>query len=271
MDIKMISELPPWQWPEDADELFLTILEDDKADASDRLLAAGLAGDFTVVSDRIADVLMSIVQDMGEPEDIRGQAAISLGPALEYADEEGFDFAEDMLICEETFNRIQAFFYKLYLDASVPENVRRKVMEASIRAPQDWHEDAVRASWAGDNTDWKLTAIFSMRWIGGFDQQILEALASDNSTIHYHAVCAAGNWELDGAWPHISEIVRKQGDDKELLLAAIEAVVCIRPQEAGELLVDLTYSDDQDIVDAAHEAMAMAQGLLEDDFDDWDD
>lgn len=269
MNIKIINELPPWEWPEDAGKLFLKILNDDKADASDRLLAAELAGDFTVVNDTIADVLMSIIQDEGESEDIRGQAALSLGPALEYADEEGFDFADDVPIREETFNRIQKLLRKLYMDPSVPKSVRRKIVEASIRAPQDWHKDTVRASWAGDDEDWKLTAIFAMRWIGGFDRQILEALDSDNDNIHYHAVCAAGNWELSAAWPHISEIVRKQVADKELLLAAIEAIACIRPENAGELLTGLTDSDDQDIVDAAHEAMAMAQGLSEDDFDDW--
>ncbi len=45
----------------------------------------------------------------------------------------------------------------------------------------------------------------------------------------------------------------------------------IRPQEAGAILVDLTGSDDEDIVEAAYEAMAMAEGSLDEEFDDDED
>jgi hypothetical protein len=51
-------------------------------------------------------------------------------------------------------------------------------------------------------------------------------------------------------------------------LAAIDAAANIRPLEAGPLLLDLTDSDDEDIVEAAHEALAMAAALFQDEFDD---
>ena len=73
---------------------------------------------------------------------------------------------------------------------------------------------------------------------------------------------AAGNWELDEAWPHVVELVTSADTDKAVLLAAIDAVASLRPEEAGEILVDLTGSDDEDIVDAAEEAMAMAEGRV---------
>ena len=55
-----------------------------------------------------------------------------------------------------------------------------------------------------------------------------------------------------------------------MLLAAIEAVVGMRPEEAGEILDNLTSSDDEDIVDAAEEAIAMAEGELAAERDDDD-
>ena len=60
--------------------------------------------------------------------------------------------------------------------------------------------------------------------------------------------------------------VGKDGKLKE----AINAAVNIRPEEAAGLLLDLTDSDDQDIADAAYEAISMAEALLElsDDEDD---
>lgn len=79
------------------------------------------------------------------------------------------------------------------------------------------------------------------------------------------AVVVAGNWEVDAAWPHIAALLASESTDKRLLLAAIEALATIRPDEAPEILGDLLDSDDEDIVDAAQEALAMAIGLSEDD------
>ena len=105
-----------------------------------------------------------------------------------------------------------------------------------------------------------------MRWVRWFDDQILEALGSENQDIHYQAACAAGNWEVDAAWSHVTRLVSAKETDKPLLLAAIDAVASIRPQEAGVILVDLTDSDDEDIVEVADEAMAMAEGTSDDEF-----
>ena len=75
---------------------------------------------------------------------------------------------------------------------------------------------------------------------------------------------------MDAAWPHIATLITKEDTEKYLLLAAIEAVASIRPQEAAEILIDLTESEDEDIAEAASEAMAMAGGLFDDE-DEEDD
>lgn len=265
MNLKMLQDIPPWNWPEGAGRMLQEILHDNEADASDRLLAAELAGDFTVISDELLDILLSIVRSSKESEKLRARAVISLGPALEYADEDIFDEDFDEVpISEEMFNKIQESLHRLYRDAGVPKAVRRRILEASVRAPQDWHRDAVRAAYLSPDEDWKLTAVFCMGYINGFDDQILDALGSENPDIHYEAVCAAGNCELDAAWPHIAAVLDSSETDKPLLLAAIEAAGNIRPQEAAEYLLALTQTDDEDIVEAAYDAMAMAEALLDD-------
>jgi hypothetical protein len=108
-----------------------------------------------------------------------------------------------------------------------------------------------------------------MRFIRGFDDQIVEVLESENPEIHYQAVCAAGIWEVDAAWSHVAGLVTSEGTDKPLLLAAIEAVANIRPQEAAEILTDLIDSKDEDIAEAILEALAMAGLPWED--EDWDE
>jgi hypothetical protein len=271
MDLKTLQDTPPWEWPEDAGKMILKILRDDKADAADRVLAAELAGDFTVISDDLSDALLAVLCSGDEPEKLRGRAAISLGPALEYADTEGFEEPDDLPISEETFGRIQESLRKLYWDAGAPKEVRRRVLEASVRAPQDWHEGAIRAAYSSHDQDWNLTAVFCMRFVRGFDGQILESLDSVDPDIQYEAVCAAGNWGVAMAWPHIAALVASEETEKSLLLAAIDAVAGIRPEEASQILADLTESADEDIADAAHEAIAFAGGLSEDEFDDEDD
>jgi len=261
MNLRTLKDTPPWDWPEGTGKALLGILRDDRPSASDLLLATELAGDFTVINDELVDALLSILRSGDTPETVRGAAAISLGPALEHADTQDFEDADDLPITERTFHRVQDSLRKLYMDASVPKEVRRRILEASVRAPQNWHQDAVRAAYASDDEAWRLTAVFCMRFVRGFDEQILEALDSRNPDIHYEAVCAAGDWEVDAAWPHITALVTSGKTDKPLLLAAIGAVASIRPHEAAGILHGLTDSDDEDIVDAVFEATAMAGGL----------
>ena len=110
-----------------------------------------------------------------------------------------------------------------------------------------------------------------MGFVRGFNDEILEALGDENQDIHYQAVCAAGNWEVDAAWSHIATLITTEETDKYLLLAAIEAVASIRPQEAAQILIDLTQSEDEDIAEAASEAMAMTEVFLDLEDDDVDD
>jgi len=109
-----------------------------------------------------------------------------------------------------------------------------------------------------------------MRWVRGFDDQILRALKSDDPEIHYEAVIAAGNWELDAAWPHLVELVNDAHSPKPLLLAAIGALGSIRPTEALDVLVDLAESDDEEIAEAVSEVRAAAE-VLSDEEDDEED
>lgn len=270
VDIKILLDIPPWDWPRDAGKMFQKILIDRRAKESDRLVAAELAGDFTVINDELADALLAIVGNANEQERLRAKAAISLGPVLEHADTNGFEDPDDVPITERTFRNIQDSLRKLYLDTSTPNEVRRRILEASVRAPEAWHQDAIGAAYSRGDTEWMLTAVFSMRWVRGFDDRILAALESADPEIHYEAILAAGNWELDAAWPHIVELLNDPDTPRPLLLAAIDAAGSIRPAEARIILVDLADSDDEEIAEAAGEAMLMADAGSDDEDDDED-
>jgi hypothetical protein len=258
MDFKTLQVTPPWDWPRDAGKRFQELLIDHRANESDRLVAAELAGDLTVINDELAASLTAIIRSLDEPEQLRATAAIALGPVLEQADTDGFEDPDDVPITQRTFRNIQASLQKLHFDNTIPREVRRRILEASVRAPENWHQNAIRTAYASGDKDWMLTAVFAMRWVRGFDDQILEALKSADPEIHYEAVKAAGNWGLTAAWSHIVALVDDAGTPKPLLLAAIGAVAGIRPAEARRILVDLADSDDEEIAEAADEAIGMA-------------
>jgi hypothetical protein len=67
-------------------------------------------------------------------------------------------------------------------------------LEASVLTPETWHQDAIRYAYSSGDKEWMLTAVFSMRWVRGFDDQILAALKSADPEIHYEAV--KGCWQL---------------------------------------------------------------------------
>ena len=259
MDVQVLKEMPPWDWPDGTDEMLLDVLRDRRTAAPDRLLAAEMAGNLTVINDDLVGALLAVVGSRDEADELRSKAAISLGPILEDGDTSGFEDADDVPIAERTFRQIEASLRELYADTGIPKVVRRRILEASVRAPQDWHRDAIRTAYSNDDEPWRLTAVFCMRFVRGFDAQILDALESTNPDIQYEAVIAAGTWAVDAAWRHVATLVTSDKPEKALMLAAIDAVAGIRPREARAILSDLTDSDDEDIVEAVYEALAIAE------------
>lgn len=260
MDLKTLKDMPFWEWPDNAAKAILDMLRNGKAAETERLLAAGLAGELMIMHDGTASALLAVARDPKETEDLRIAAMMSLGPVLEYTDTVEDDEPEDMLISRKTFGKIQKSLHELYLEGGASEDLRRKALETSACAPQDWHESAVRTAYGGDRL-WTITAVFCMQYVSGFEKEILEALDSSDEDVHYWAVCAAGNWELDAAWDHIAGIVTAEEPEKELLLAAIESAGVIRPHLAHDLLGPLQESEDEDIATTVEETLIMADEL----------
>jgi hypothetical protein len=266
MDVKDLLGADPSEWPDSAGEVLLETLTNKQSDPDDRLAAARLAGELVVMNEELAAILLEIVSSGDEPEHLRMEAAIGLGPVLEQGDlelidGEEFDDPESVPISLETFVELREALHKLYLNESNPKGVRRKILEAAVRAPQEWQVGAIKTAYASGNKGWMITAVFGMGFVPGFEAQIVKSLQNTDPDIHYEAVRAAGRREVDAAWPHVVRLVKSPAIPKPLRLAAIEAVGSIRPKEAGVILVDLTDSPDQEIAEAANEAMMMADAM----------
>ncbi len=79
-------------------------------------------------------------------------------------------------ISEHTFHRIQQSPRACYQNADIPKEVRHRILETSVRAPADWHRDALPAAYSSEDRDWRLTAVFAMRWVSGFGDEIVAGL-----------------------------------------------------------------------------------------------
>ena len=278
MDLTRLARIPPHEWPPNGGNTLRAVLDDRQADESDRLLAAELAGEVVVIDDDLAGILLSLVGDATASEPLRCRAALSLGPVLEQMDLDSDDdflgLDEEVLsappISEHTFRRIQETLRARYLEDDVPSEVRRYILAASARAPADWHRDAIRAAYSREDRGWRLTAVSAMRHVRGFGDEIVTALDDPDADIRRAAVSAAGNWEVEAAWPHVSALLSAPDTDKSLLLAAIEAAAYICPQEAEPLLLELSDSADAEIAVAAGDAAMMAAAGVEAD-DELDD
>lgn len=262
--LKKLEDTPPWDWPEGTGAALLEVLRDSAATEKELLVAVEMAGSSVVVDDDLVGALLAVLRNSQVSEGVRSRAAIALGPVLELADTEivgsgtgHFDDPDSVPISERTFHEIQQALHRLYLDATVPKVVRRRMLEVAVRGSQDWHQDAVRAAYACDDEAWKLTAVFGMRHVRGFDEQILESLESKNPEIHVEAVWAAGAWHVEAAWEHVVGLVSAGDTERTLLLAAIVAVGEIHPKDAPEVLGHLEDSDDPEIREAVLEATSM--------------
>jgi hypothetical protein len=266
MKLKALAAVEPWEWPASTADKLLAVLRDEKAPDGDRKLAVEMAGDLVVMNDALAEALLATIRDPRRPEELRERAAISLGPVLEDMDlnveDEDDPFAE-LAISPEMFDSVRTSLRQLYQDETLAEDLRRSILEASVRSPQPWHRDAIRAAYTSSDRAWKLTAVFCMRYVKGFDGSISEALESQDPEILLEAVAAAGNWEMKGAWDKVKALLSSPDTEKSLLIAAIEAAPWIRPDQAVEVLEALTDSEDDDVVAAVDEAMAMSRTRVE--------
>jgi hypothetical protein len=273
MDLEMLKEIPSWEWPEGTAREVRKCLRDPRRKPGERLLAAEMAGEITVMDDDVAETLLQILENTAESEELRARAAGSFGPALELGDQEmvdgEFEDPEAVPITQDTFTKIGDALDRIYRDESAPKLVRRRVLEASVRRQASWHDAAIREAYSSGDRDWMLTAVFAMQYVRGFEAESLAALKNTDPEIVREAVLAAGSKELMPAWPYLSGLLRNPKTKKDLLLAAIEAAGNYSTEESQEILHDLSRSEDPDIADAADEALSFA--TLPDDFDEDED
>jgi hypothetical protein len=231
--------------------------------------------DEEIDDDADARRMLEILSDVEAAPELRAEAAIKLGPGLQLCDER-LDWDDlDLFFGEAVFEEIDGVFRRLYFDAGTPELVRRRILEAAVRAPMDWHEGAVRAAWAAEDDEWRQTAIFGMGHLPGFEGQLLKILNGEERSeeVLREAVRAAGARGLTEAEPIVRGVALEFGLDIYTRQVAIEALIWCGNDKSEKALDYLSQVATSDIADTAEWALEERRmfGGIPDVFDDFDD
>ena len=225
-----------------------------------------------LMDDAVARRYLDVIEGSGS-DGVRADAIVGLGPVIEEA---GIDYIDDELEFEESpelgppvsremFGTIVATIRKIYEDESQPKLLRRRALEVLVRDPQPWLEGEIRKQLASSDEDWKLTAVFAMGYVNGFEKEIMDALTSAGEPILFEAVRSAGSMELAAAAPRIRELAQSATVDPDTRLAAIEALPFV-DDGAEEILRELVGSDDEEIAQTAE--IALDELLFQDELDE---
>lgn len=233
-----------------------------------------------LVDDLLAVELLRFARDESRPVEERGRALIALGPSLEMALDD-LDATElmaaydlDSALSAPIFEGVLASLRRLYLDASTPKEVRRRAVEAAVRAPQDWVRDAGEAAWSSGDAEWRVTAIFVFGHLREGKDHVRDAFRSEDLDLRCEAVRAVGRAGWSEYGKRVLEIARDRGSDRDLRFAAIEAVQELAPKGAEEALAWIGREKDEEIAEAAktaREELLMFAGSFDGDLDGLDE
>lgn len=215
-----------------------------------------------MMDDDVARAFLDIASsDAGEA--IRGDAIIGLGPIVEEAgmdygfeEFEGIELMPELGpgISRETFETIVREIRALYEDEAQPTLVRRRALEVLVRDPQPWLAPEIRRHFASDDPQWKVTAVFGMGYIGGFESDIAAIVRSEEGPLLYEAVRSAGSRSVTEAADRIRELAASESAETDLRLVAIEALPHVDP-DSFEILDALVQSKNEEIAEAAEAAL----------------
>lgn len=247
---KILALLEVGECPEETRPALVEALQADDPELKRRALA--FTGEL-IDGDELAVTHLGLVESADEPVPVRARAALALGPTLERCDLGFWDSAfEPPPLSRGCFDRLQQRLERVYRSAEAPKLVRRRVFESSVRAPRPWHEGAIRAAWNGEDPDWRLTAVFGMGQLSGFEESLADALNSTDDEILCEALrAAAGRERVPGALKAFRTIAADDSQSCDCRLAAIEGLRFVDSPDIFNFLEELTRSPDDDIAGTA--------------------
>ncbi len=149
---------------------------------------------------------------------------------------------------------------RLYKNESQPTDVRRRALEAVANSSRDEVTPMIKEAYAMNDPQMQASAIYAMgrtcdeRWA----EFVLRELGSDDATIRYEAVRAAGELAIEEAVPQLGPILVDA--DRQTMEMVIWTLGEIGGGEARRLLNNMSeYAearDDKELMEQIEDAMA---------------
>lgn len=225
-------------------------------DADPRVRTQAIEGLWEEEDVRLVGPLLRLLEK--DPDlDVRAAAALSLGRFILLGEFDQID--------ESVAQRIEDALLTVYRDDGQDAWVRRRVLEALANSSNDNLPDMIQEAYEDDDDTLRIGAVFAMgrsadpRWIS----YVLDELGSSDSAMLYEATRASGELEIDEAVPDLIKLLADE--DVEIRDAAVWALGRIGGREARRALQACCDSNDEDLQEAAEEALAELDFMAGDD------
>jgi HEAT repeat protein len=217
---------------------------------------------YEISDEHVRDILTLVESDASD--EIRGDAVIALGPVVEECGDEYFDGAESDLdlslgvdlgppLSREGYSELVKRVRAVYEDPSQPKLVRRRAFETLVRDPAEWHREEIRKHFKSSDPEWKLTAVFAMGNVPGFDSELEQVVGEAEGELLAEAIRSAGEMEVE-VGERVRELAASPATDRDVRLEAIRALPHVDPN-SHELLDTLSSSEDEEVAAVAEEAL----------------
>ena len=238
----------------------------------DEVRGAAIGAATACPNDALVQQLMELAAHEDASVTAREAALIALGPALE----EAFmaDAHLDALLglhpvddappmTPETLDRAAARMELLYRDAATPRLIRRRALEAAVRAPAGWEPGAARAAWQSRDAEWRLTAVFCAGYLDGLEQCVLSALEDEDEGLVAEALEAVEASGLERAAGRVRALLEDTQRPLDIRGRACLALGQCGGSDDWDSLDALASSDDPELAEAAVLGLAVLDARME--------
>ncbi len=232
-------------------DLLLTLLDE----PDEIVRAAAVSGLWELETPSFGKRLLKMAAE-DKSAHVRAAAAAGLGAYLQEAEEDEHAIPQSKPIVDLLLARFR--------DPNEDLEVRRRALESVAFAGDERAHSAIQEAYDDGEQEMRVSALFAMgrSYDSSWTPIVVRELKSAVETVRYEAAVAAGELSATDALPHLIKMV--QGPSIQVREAAIWSLGQIGGREARRVLEGALESDNEELQEAAEDALAeleFAEGL----------